>query len=254
MANELRVRSGFLGGLIEDNPLSSSATTLTSGGLASVPVIGSTQHMAVVLDPDGFNGAPEVVYITAHSAATTTATIVRGQEGSVARAHDRDVPWVHSVTVKDFDASGGGTGCIGLTTYRAASNSSYAITSTSAAMVDVDATNLIVTFTAPPSGKVLVRLESLSDAPNTGSMHWGLRDGSGLVSGSVTQYVGYATAVNDNLDRRHVTIPVTGLTSGTSYTVRWAARVTSGTGTLYNGSDATNAFGTMIMEVWAVNV
>lgn len=254
MANELRVRSAFLGGLIEDNPLSSSATTLTSAGLASAPVIASTQHMVIVLDPDGYNGAPEVVYITAHSAAVTTATIVRGQEGSTARAHDRDVPWVHSVTVKDFDAAGGGTGCIGLTTYRGASNLTYSVTTTAAAMADVDATNLTVTFTAPPSGKVLVRLEALSDPPSANAMHWGLRDASGLVAGSVTQYIGYATAANDNLDRRHVTIPVTGLTPGTAYTFRWAARVTAGTGTLYHGTDATNSFGTMVMEVWAVNV
>lgn len=103
MANELRVRSGFLGGLIEDNPLTAVATTLTSASLASAPTIGSTQHMALVLDPDGFAGAPEIVYITAHSAAATTATILRAQEGTTARQHDRDMAWVHSVTVKDFD-------------------------------------------------------------------------------------------------------------------------------------------------------
>lgn len=103
MANELRVRSGFLGGLIEDNPLTLGATTLTSAALASVPVIGSTQHLALVLDPDGFAGNPEIVYITAHSAAATTATILRAQESSTARAHDRDMAWVHSVTVRDFD-------------------------------------------------------------------------------------------------------------------------------------------------------
>jgi hypothetical protein len=103
MANELRVRTGFLGGLIEDNPLASGATTLTSAALASVPAIGSTQHMAITLDPDGLDGAPEIAYITAHTAAAQTATITKGQEGSVARAHLRDIPWVHGPTVRDFD-------------------------------------------------------------------------------------------------------------------------------------------------------
>jgi hypothetical protein len=102
MANELRVRSGFLGGLIEDNPLASGATTLTSAALASVPTIASTQHLAIILDPDGLDGAPEIAWITAHTAAATTATITKGQEGSVARAHARDIPWVHGPTVRDF--------------------------------------------------------------------------------------------------------------------------------------------------------
>lgn len=105
MANEIRVRTNFLGGLVEDNPLTSGATTLTSAALASVPVIGSTQHMAVVLDPDGFGGAPEVVHITAHTAAATTATVARGQEGSTARAHERDTAWVHSATASDYPVS-----------------------------------------------------------------------------------------------------------------------------------------------------
>jgi hypothetical protein len=102
MAAELRVRVNGIGGLVEDNPLTSSATTLTSAGLAAVPVIGTTQHLAVVLDPDGQWGAPEIVYITAHTAGATTATIVRAKEGTTARAHERDVPWVHGATANDF--------------------------------------------------------------------------------------------------------------------------------------------------------
>lgn len=102
MANEFRVRSNWQGGLIEDNPLSSSATTLTSAGLAAVPAIGSTQHLAIVLDPDGINGAPEIIWVTAHTAGATTATIVRGKESSTARAHDRDISWVHTATGADY--------------------------------------------------------------------------------------------------------------------------------------------------------
>lgn len=102
MANELRVRAGFAGGLVEDNPLSAAATTLSSAGLAAIPAISSTQHMAIILDPDGINGNPEIAYITGHVAAATTATILRGQESTVARAHDRDTPWVHGPTVLDF--------------------------------------------------------------------------------------------------------------------------------------------------------
>ena len=253
MANELRVRSGFLGGLTEDNPLTSSATTLTSAGLASAPVIGSTQHMAVVLDPDGFAGAPEVVYVTAHSAAATTATVVRGQEGSTARAHDRDTPWVHTVTVKDYDASGGGAGLIARTVYNpAASDTTISVTSTSASLADVDATNLTITFTAPPSGKVHVCLEFLRTSPSGNQFYVGLRDGSGLIANTV-QYSGHAPAANDDLHRVRHSIPVEGLTAGTSYTYRMAAKVSGGTGTIYCGTGS-GTFGPVLMEVWAVNV
>jgi hypothetical protein len=102
MANELRVRTNFAGGLVEDNPLSSTATTLTSAGLASLPAITSTQHTVLIIDPDAVGGNPEIVYVTAHTALATTATIVRGQEGTIAREHLRDTPWVHGPTIYDF--------------------------------------------------------------------------------------------------------------------------------------------------------
>jgi hypothetical protein len=95
VANELRVRQNFLGGIIEDNPLASGGTTLTSAALAAMVAIGSTQHMPLTLDPDGIFGEPEIVYVTAHTAAATTATILRAQEGTTARSHQQDVNWVH---------------------------------------------------------------------------------------------------------------------------------------------------------------
>lgn len=102
MANEIRVRQNYLGGYIEDNPLLVGATTLTSASLAAMVAIGSTQHMPLTLDPDGLYGEPEVVYVTAHTATATTATILRAQESSTARQHQQDVPWVHGPTADDF--------------------------------------------------------------------------------------------------------------------------------------------------------
>lgn len=101
MANDKRLRAVGVGGLVEDNPLTSSATTLTSAGLAALPAVGSTEQAAIVLDPDGVFGAPEIAWVTAHTAAATTATIVRAREGSTARQHDRDVPWEHGPTPWD---------------------------------------------------------------------------------------------------------------------------------------------------------
>lgn len=102
MANEKRVRVNSLGGLVEDNPLTSGATTLTSAGLAALVLIDTTNHAVIVIDPDGLESAPEIVYVTAHTASATTATILRAQEGTTAAAHSVDIPWVHAPTIKDY--------------------------------------------------------------------------------------------------------------------------------------------------------
>lgn len=101
MANEKRARFNSIGGLIEDNPLTSVATTLNSAGLAAMGLVDTTNHAAIVLDPDGIEGAPEIAYVTAHAVAATSATILRAQEGTAALAHSVDVPWVHAATVLD---------------------------------------------------------------------------------------------------------------------------------------------------------
>lgn len=246
----MRVRTNFLGGLIEDNPLASGATTFTSAGLAALPAIGSTQHMPLILDPDGVGGAPEIVYVTAHTAAATTATITKGQEGTVARAHDRDIPWLHGPTVKDFDAPGGGVGLIGLTQYHPAANIAISVTSTTFA--DVDATNLVVSFTAPPSGKVLVRLSALFSTPGSGqNSWWNLRSGSSDVVDSEVYLSNIAASTASFFSP---SVRISGLTPGTAYTWKWGAKNSGGSANLYVGRTASVPQGPAVMEVWAVNL
>ena len=102
MANEIRVRANFIGGVIDDNPLLISATTLTSSSLAGLPPVGVTEHAAIVLDPSGVGGTPEVVHVTSHNAGSTSATIVRGMEDTTARQHAQGVSWIHTATARDF--------------------------------------------------------------------------------------------------------------------------------------------------------
>lgn len=102
MANELRVRQNFLSGVISDNPLSNSATTINSAQLANLPVIGSTNHMALVLDPDGTGNGPEIVWVTAHTASATSATVVRAREGTTGVQHAQNTPWIHAPTAYDY--------------------------------------------------------------------------------------------------------------------------------------------------------
>jgi hypothetical protein len=103
MANERRVRQGFLSGLIDDNPLSNSATTLNSTELAGLEAIDSTEHAVLVLDPTGAGNGPEVVYVTAHTGSATSATIARGREGTSGVQHASVITWVHVATVHDYN-------------------------------------------------------------------------------------------------------------------------------------------------------
>jgi hypothetical protein len=88
--------------VVDDAPLTVGATSLNSAALANAPVIDATRHLAIVVDPDGLEGAPEVVWVTAHSVAGTVATVLRGMEGSAASQHSQGVPWVHAVTALDL--------------------------------------------------------------------------------------------------------------------------------------------------------
>lgn len=105
MANELRIRANFQAGVIDDNPLLIGATTLNSTLLATLPVIGSTNHLVLILDPLASAGAPEIIYVTAHTASATSATIARGKESSTARAHNQNVSWIHSTIASDYPVS-----------------------------------------------------------------------------------------------------------------------------------------------------
>lgn len=105
MANGIRVRANFIGGVVDDNPLTNVATTLTSSNLAGLPVIDTTNHAVIVLDPDGVGGTPEIVYVTAHSPGATTATIGRAKESTTARQHNQNTTWVHTGVASDFSLS-----------------------------------------------------------------------------------------------------------------------------------------------------
>ena len=70
--------------------------------MADFPAVAAGQIAAVVLDSTGSAGAPEVVWITAHTAAASSATIVRAQEGSTARAHSAGVTCIQGPTKFDF--------------------------------------------------------------------------------------------------------------------------------------------------------
>ena len=102
MAIIVRIKAGFVSGTITDNPLLIGATTMNSAALANIPEVTSPDICALVLDADGSAAAPEIVYITAHTAAATSATIVRAREGTTAVEHPQTTDWAHCPTIEDF--------------------------------------------------------------------------------------------------------------------------------------------------------
>lgn len=96
-----RIRDNNIFGTTTDNPLTAGAGTFNSAGLANLEVVAAA-HAIVTLDPLREFGEPEIVIITAHTAAATVATITRGAYGTVARAHPLGTLWVHAAVDEDF--------------------------------------------------------------------------------------------------------------------------------------------------------
>lgn len=94
----LRFNNQF--GTITDNPLTLGSTAFNSAALAALPAVVAPDYVVVVLEPDTAN--EEVVWITAHTASATVATIWRGREKTAAVAHNVTSLWRHGPTVRDF--------------------------------------------------------------------------------------------------------------------------------------------------------
>jgi len=96
------IRSPFVSGTVLNNPLAIGGTSLSATGLGGLAAVASPDIAKIILDPSGQYGNPECVYVTAHTAAATTATISRAAEGTTARAHVVGTPWIVGPTSLDF--------------------------------------------------------------------------------------------------------------------------------------------------------
>lgn len=103
------IYTDFLSGTLSaDMPVSGGApsTTMSSAGLADVPAItgGGADFMRVVLNPFGlFGNRPEIVSVTAHTAAATSATVSRAQGGTSAQNHPAGTQWIVAPLSLDWD-------------------------------------------------------------------------------------------------------------------------------------------------------
>jgi hypothetical protein len=148
------------------------------------------------------------------------------------------------------DTGGGGSAALlGLKVYPPLGGSSVATdypVSSQATLIDVDATNLAVTFTAPASGNVLVRLTAYCYVNATGArLDWGVREGSTNVAPRALAVT--SSTVEVCVSRAFL---ITGLSAG-SHTFKWAFSCTSASGGSIRVSDTAGDYGQGAMEVWA---
>lgn len=144
----------------------------------------------------------------------------------------------------DVPSAGGATDLLSRVIYNPGTVQAVNITATSFA--DVDATNWKITFTAPPSGNVLVKAFGAYLGPGaTQNLYINLRNASSNTAGTINT-LSYGTTA---LGRYSAMMKLTGLSSGTSYTYKIGARVSGGSGFLYAGDDGTaSATGPLVLE------
>jgi hypothetical protein len=125
----------------------------------------------------------------------------------------------------------------------------------SATMVDADAAALVVTFTTPASGKVLVRLSGVVQVDSTGSAHvgqtqyWGLAEGATPVTGAGVRVCQSIVGSNAAQDYRSASVPfvITGLTPGDAHSYKWTFKTSNSWTQIAISADEP-----AVMEVWAL--
>ncbi|KKL66652.1 hypothetical protein LCGC14_2142830 [marine sediment metagenome] len=103
MATTNRLFQDFISFTVDTDP-GSGGLSLSGPGLADLLVVADPDFIALTLDPEEVNGDSEIIWVSVHSSAATTATIVREQEGTTGRAHP-----IGTVVVAGVTAVGIGT-------------------------------------------------------------------------------------------------------------------------------------------------
>lgn len=100
MAYEQRAPLDYLSGTLS-TAAAISDTALVADAFANLPADYSTTKYAPLVLHDPSAGLYEVVWVTAHTATSTTVTAVRGREGSAARAWPSGTHFVCAPTARD---------------------------------------------------------------------------------------------------------------------------------------------------------
>lgn len=100
-----RVRCDHIFGTLGADLASASAfatSTITAAILTEAPAVIAGEALPVILDAERAGGAPEIGWITDHGAGSSTATLMRGLEGTLPRSHGTGVKLFVGPTKTDF--------------------------------------------------------------------------------------------------------------------------------------------------------
>ena len=159
-------------------------------------------------------------------------------------------PSAGTLNFSAVDTTGGGSGSgsgAGTLLALKEEKAAHTYSTVSTTLADVDATNMAVTFTAPASGNILVRLTAYCDQAGTSEFgRWSLRESTSDIAGAG----GSVIRAPDGGGTATVAFKLTGVTAG-AHTYKWSYKTTAATGAHRilvgaGGDDQPPA----VMEVW----
>ena len=171
-----------------------------------------------------------------HPTATTVPASSAGYDNS-------DGTTVQGV-LDDFDAAissagGGGGGPLAVVRYTPGSDGAPTYNTNSTSLVDIDATNAIITFTAPASGNVLVDVAMSLHSASSNNTHLGIREGSSDIAGP------QLVINNSQIVCVRRSFYITGISAG-SHTYKAAWSVDGSAANIYLGP----TYGALELTVW----
>ncbi len=102
MVTTNRLFQDFISFTIDTDP-GAAGLSLSGPGLTDLLVVASPDFIALTIDPQEVDGDSEIIWVSVHTSAATTATIIRGQEGTTGRAHNIGTIVKASVTQDSLD-------------------------------------------------------------------------------------------------------------------------------------------------------
>lgn len=205
----MRLRYNNSIGMIASPGLTASATTINFASAPSWSTITAPDYIPLILDPPTSSPNPsfEVVWVTAYTQGATSATIVRGQEGSTPVAHSTGAQWMVATTTGDFPIGLSYTPATAPPPSRAYRSAALTPAANTAVKIPLD------TISFDPNGYMDTATNHRYNVPAAGYYHvdaqvflagaggydmqlWIYKNGAQVTQGGTTHTSGFWTAAN----------------------------------------------------------